>query len=105
LKTNDLKKGAIVRLRNGWLAEIADNKKGNIRLAKVYGIETEYGSVYAHDIGTYFEERGSRAFVAGEQAFTTTGQPGLPGGVYCVHRIEHTPEQLKLKQLVEDFGF
>ena len=48
--TNNLKKGALVRLHNGWEAEIFDNKKGNIRLAKVYGIETELGSVYAHDI-------------------------------------------------------
>jgi hypothetical protein len=29
---------------------VYDNKKGNIRLAKVYGFETEIGSVYAHDI-------------------------------------------------------
>ena len=27
-----------------------DNKKGNIRLAKVYGIYTEIGSIYATDI-------------------------------------------------------
>ena len=50
LKTNDLKRGALVQLRNGWQARIEDNKKGNIRLCTVYGYETEMGSVYSHDI-------------------------------------------------------
>ena len=48
--TNDIKKGTRIRLRNGWEAEMADNKKGNIRLAKVFGLYTELGSVYAWDI-------------------------------------------------------
>jgi len=51
--TNDLKKGHAVRLANGWYAEIADNKKGTIRMAKVYGLYTEIGSVYSHDIAWY----------------------------------------------------
>lgn len=50
VKTNDLKKGTRVQLRNGWEAEIYDNKKGDIRMAKVYGDYTEIGSVYSHDI-------------------------------------------------------
>lgn len=50
MKTNELKKGMMVALRNGWKAEIADNKKGNVRMATVYGYETEMGSIYAHDI-------------------------------------------------------
>lgn len=48
--TNDLKKGDKVTLKNGWNAIIEDNKKGNIRLAKVFGVYTEIGSVYAWDI-------------------------------------------------------
>ena len=48
--TNDLKKGAIVRLRNGWEAEVYDNARGNTRTCKVYGFETEIGSVYSWDI-------------------------------------------------------
>jgi len=48
--TNDLKKGDYVRLRNGWDARIEDNKKGLIRLCTVFGLETEMGSVYSHDI-------------------------------------------------------
>ena len=51
--TNDLKKGDRVVLRNGRKATIADNRKGNIRPAEVYGIETETGSVYGHDIVIY----------------------------------------------------
>lgn len=50
MKTNDLKKGAMVLLRNGWEARIEDNKKGQVRLATVWGYETEMGSIYAHDI-------------------------------------------------------
>lgn len=50
IKTNDLKKGARVMLKNGWFATIEDNKKGNTRLATVEGYYTEMGSIYAHDI-------------------------------------------------------
>lgn len=50
MKTNDLKKGTRVKLANGWQAIIEDNKKGNIRFAKVFGLYTELGSVYSHDI-------------------------------------------------------
>lgn len=54
MKTNDLKKGTEIRLRNGFRAELQDNKKGNIRFAMVYGAEAgfydELGSVYSHDI-------------------------------------------------------
>lgn len=28
IKSNDLKKGAVVKLKNGWMAVIADNLKG-----------------------------------------------------------------------------
>ena len=50
IKTNEIKKGERIRLRNGWEADMADNAKGNTRIAKVYGYETEIGSVYSHDI-------------------------------------------------------
>ena len=48
--TNDIKKGTRIRLRIGWEAEMADNKKGNIRLAKVFGLYTELGSEYVWNI-------------------------------------------------------
>ena len=50
MKTNELKKGDRVRLRNGWEAEMADSLRGNRRLATVFGHYTETGSIYAHDI-------------------------------------------------------
>lgn len=56
MKTNDLKKGDRVKLRNGYGAIIEDNKKGNIRLAKVFGAYTEIGSVYAWDILSVVQE-------------------------------------------------
>jgi len=77
VKTNELKKGTRIFLRNGWEAEILDNLKGNTRLAKVYGFETEIGSVYAHDIvGAIFN---------GEKAL-----------------IDHTPAQLKCMQFANN---
>lgn len=76
MKTNDLKKGDRVLLRNGWYATIEDNKKGNIRLATVEGFYTETGSVYAHDIVRCVSENSN---------------------------IEHTPAQLRLKKMVEAF--
>jgi hypothetical protein len=50
IKTNDIKKGTRVQLRNGWFATLVDNARGNTRLASVEGYVTETGSIYAHDI-------------------------------------------------------
>lgn len=47
---NELKKGTVVRLRNGLKATLMDNKIGPIRMADVEGYTHEMGSVYAHDI-------------------------------------------------------
>ena len=49
-KTNDIKKGTRVQLRNGWFATVVDNARGDTRLASVEGYVTETGSIYAHDI-------------------------------------------------------
>ena len=49
---NDMKKGQMGVLKNGWRFRIEDNKKGNIRLATVYGFATEMGSIYTHDIAS-----------------------------------------------------
>ncbi len=78
MKTNDLKKGDRVCLRNGWYATMKDNKKGNIRCATVEGYETETGDIYAHDI----------------QYAVIDGRHEL---------IEYTPAQLSLKKKVESF--
>jgi len=79
MKTNDLKKGTIVRLRNGWQAVIQDNARGNTRIALVYGFETEMGSVYSHDIIHYKNSAGWWG------------------------NVEHTPGQLKCKALNDSF--
>ncbi len=50
MKTNDIKKGMRVQLRNGWYGTMYDNRKGNIRMVEVEGIYKEIGSVYAYDI-------------------------------------------------------
>ncbi len=73
MKTNELKKGDRVQLRNGWMATIADNMKGNTRMAAVEGFVTETGSVYSHDIMRCVSENSE---------------------------IEHTPAQLKLMEMV-----
>jgi hypothetical protein len=79
LKTNELKKGTWVLLRNGWKAELLDNMRGNTRVANVYGDFTVAGSVYSHDIMKW----GSG-----------------PGQI--IWPVEHTPAQLKLKAKVEE---
>jgi hypothetical protein len=78
MKTNDLKKGTRIRLRNGWFATLEDNKKGNIRMATVEGHFTEMGSVYSHDI--------MEAFVDGDWFV-----------------VEHTDAQVKLRQTATFF--
>ena len=81
MKTNDLKNGDRIQLRNGWYATIMDNKKGNVRMADVEGISREIGSVYAHDIITY-----------------------LNPGVAPIN-IEHTPAQNQVRRVNADlFG-
>ena len=77
MRTNDIKKGTRVRLRNGWFGTMADNRKGNTRNVTVDGdLGTSTGSVYAWDI--------MLASVNGE--FTL---------------VEHTPKQLKDKARAE----
>lgn len=80
MKTNDLKKGDRVKLRNGYGAIIEDNKKGNIRLAKVFGAYTEIGSVYAWDIISVIKEE-------------------------KVIDIELTESQVKARKLTTSLGF
>lgn len=48
--TNELKKGTRITLKNGWEAILMDNRKGNVRTAKVFGLYTEIGDIYAFDI-------------------------------------------------------
>jgi hypothetical protein len=83
MKTNDLKRGALVRLSNGWSAEIMDNMRGNTRLAKVFGDFIDVGSVYAHDIAWACLDKS-----------TDLWEP-----------ITHTAAQLKLKEQLSSLNF
>ena len=56
---NDMKKGQLGTLHNGWNFKIEDNKKGVIRMCTVYGAYTEMGSVYIHDMNTLTMPDGS----------------------------------------------
>ena len=47
---NDMKKGQLGVLKNGWKFRIEDNLKGNVRRATVWGYNTEMGSIYTSDI-------------------------------------------------------
>mgnify|MGYP006402901975 FL=1 len=47
IKSNDLKKGDFVLMRDGASAQIDDNGRGNIRAAIVWG---ERGSIYVWDV-------------------------------------------------------
>ena len=47
---NDLRKGFRVMLTSGWMATIADNRRGMIRLAEVEGVVRELGSIYVSEI-------------------------------------------------------
>ena len=81
--TDELKKNAIVYLRNGWKAKLLDNQKGAIRYAEVYGDYTESGSIYSHDIVKYVDAKGK-----------------------IKTNIKYTPNQLASKKLNDlVFGF
>jgi|TARA_R110000824_G_scaffold140404_5_gene306294 hypothetical protein len=98
MKTNELKKGARVQLRNGWQAIIWDNKKGNTRMAKVFGQYEELGSVYAHDVVAYFAPPSEGEPPALKDKKAEVGYLLREG--YDVHEIEHTPAQLSLSRAV-----
>ena len=81
MKTNELKKNDKIILKNGWEAIIADNKQGNIRLAKVFGQYTELGSIYSHNINYYVSEEGIQT------------------------KIRLTPAQLKFQKKIKEWDY
>ena len=83
MKTNELKKGTRVFLRNGWEAILEDNLKGNIRYAKVFGDVTEVGAIYTHDI----------------ISFRVDDECDNECDVW--ETVDYTPEQLKLRETVD----
>lgn len=75
------KKGVRVMLRNGWEADTIGSCRGTTALCRVYGFETECGSVYCHDIVAYKDANGN-----------------------WQRDVEYTPAQMKCKQMVDAMG-
>ena len=86
MKTNEIKKGMIVEMRNGWFGIMGDNLKGNTRMVDVDGLYREMGSVYSHDIVAVWPD--------------TKLELCAPIDSNSLNRveIEHTPAQLKCKE-------
>lgn len=80
MKTDELKKGRRVQMRNGWEGTMLDNAKGETRRVLVEGDHREAGTVYAHDIAYVMDTAGDWLLV------------------------EHTPEQDRLRQLAGQLG-
>ena len=80
INVNDLKKGTEVILRNSWKARLEDSKKGQTRMATVFGFATEMGSIYATDI--------MFAIVNGDTV-----------------KVEHPEKYIKNKMVRRGFGF
>lgn len=83
MKTNEIKKGTLVRLRNGLYVRMLDNERGNTRVIQVVEPDTpggEISSVYSHDIMSVFVD-----------------------GLFMT--VHHTKAQIDLrKQMMEMFG-
>ena len=98
MKTNDIKKGMVVELNNGWFGIMADNMRGNTRMVDVDGMYREIGSVYSHDIVYAWDtklELGSDIKNKTEQEFPLPWSNG--------NAIEHTKKQLELKSFVASY--
>ena len=100
MKTNDLKRGQLIRLENGWFAILDDNRQGNTRMAIVDGFHRELGSVYSHDIAWWRYPDNMRVadMPTGELMNIGAGEfKGFYG------KVEHTAAQEKLRGTVERF--
>lgn len=80
ISVNELKKGTEVILNNSWRARLEDSKKGQTRMATVFGFVTEMGSIYATDI--------MYAIVDGKTM-----------------KVEHPEKYIKNKMVRHGFGF
>ena len=85
IKTNELRKGDWIKLRNGWTGEVVDNRRGNLRQIRVFGYYTEIGDQYAHNILTQLDHG--------------------PTGGHVIAHIEHTPAQLKFQRTMTALGW
>ena len=96
MKTNDIKKGMVVELNNGWFGVMADNMRGNTRMVDVDGMYREIGSVYSHDIVKVFPTKvrlGDNIDVyKGPDDYGQANVKGI--------EVEHNKKQLELKSFV-----
>lgn len=87
MKTSELwdaknKKGYRVMQRNGWECDVLGSARGTTTVCRVYGFETECGSIYTHDIAAYKGSDGNW------------------------HRdLEFTPAQIKCREMVVAMGW
>ena len=93
MKTNDIKKGMVVELNNGWLGIMADNMRGNTRMVDVDGMYREIGSVYSHDI---IKAWNTKLKVGSDIQKQLTYEQLYVDGI----DIEHNKKQLELKSFV-----
>jgi len=77
------KKGYRILQRNGWEADVIGSARGTTTVCRVYGFETECGSIYTHDIAAYKDP------VNGEWH----------------HDIEFTPAQIKCREMARSMGW
>jgi hypothetical protein len=92
MKTNDIKKGMVVKLNNGWFGIMADNMKGNTRMVDVDGMYREIGSVYSHDIVKAWKTN----IKLGSDVMSAITVDNWEW-------IEHNKKQLELKSLVANY--
>ena len=94
---NDMKRGTMGILRNGFNFRIADNQKGMIRRATVYGAEhgfsDEMGTIYIHDIALV-----DIATISLLKAVTVSDASRYDS-------IELTPDQLVKSKRIKAAGF
>ena len=93
MKTNDIKKGMVVELNNGWFGIMADNMKGNTRMVDVDGMYREICSVYSHDI---IKAWNTKLKVGSDIQKQLTYEQLYVDGI----DIEHNKKQLELKSFV-----
>ena len=96
MKTNDIKKGMVVELNNGWFGIMADNMRGNIRMVDVDGMYREMGSVYSHDI---IRAWNTKLKMGSDIKKQLTYEQLYVDGI----DIEHNKKQLELKSIVASY--
>lgn len=102
MKSSELKKGDFVLLRSGWRAELMDDCRGeyaNTPCCQVWGMFTEAGSVYTHDMLYKIEEWNSEMPSTGRFVQPTGADEN--GSIWLVtNDIELSDEQIELQKMV-----